>query len=238
MRMSFCPSLPLAMSRSRVPMRRRATFHSKPSCSLKNSRKAGSCDRRPRSLRGGEDGGSGPPASPSAPPPPLPVESPEPRRARPGLASDRQICASRPSTWRMPLRTLGPSNEERLSKASERRASMTAVRPNACARAPTARPVPPVLSTARPRDGLNQRKQDSPSRWHDRRLSARAREAETEGCQYSWPGKRCIRVYGDVEKIKKRKSPDLFCRAQRRPGARRARLARVREAEGQAGSTG
>lgn len=39
---SFPPSPPLAISRSRVPIRRMGTFHSNPSCSLKNSRKAGS----------------------------------------------------------------------------------------------------------------------------------------------------------------------------------------------------
>ena len=40
------------------------------------------------------------------------------------LAGARQSWARRPSTWRMPLRILTASTDERLSNASERRFSM------------------------------------------------------------------------------------------------------------------
>ena len=110
---SFWPSLPLAMRRSRVPIRRVATFHSNPSCSLKNSRNAGSCDSCARSLRA---------AAAFSPPPlllPLSLSG-----VLGGFGFERPIWASKPSTWRRPLRTLGPSYDDRLSKARESRASI------------------------------------------------------------------------------------------------------------------
>lgn len=91
---SFWPSLLFPSRRSRQLTRRSATFHSNPSCSLKNSRNAGSSGRSASSLRG--DGGG------------LSAGTRSECRLL-GLCFERQIWASRPSTWRMPLRILEAS---------------------------------------------------------------------------------------------------------------------------------
>jgi hypothetical protein len=93
---------PFPKRRSRQAIRRIATFHSKPSCSLKNSRKAGSsfsCDSslgvRLLSLVG--------------------ETAIDCLRFSTGVVPEpeRQICARRPSSWRRPLRILPASKEER-----------------------------------------------------------------------------------------------------------------------------
>lgn len=104
MRRSYWPSPPRTTSQSRVVSRRWAMFHSKPSCSLKNSRKAGSPERSASTLR---DGCS---------------------RSRPWSAAcflgllgpKRQIWARRPSTCLRPFLIFPPSKDDRLSKASDR----------------------------------------------------------------------------------------------------------------------
>lgn len=76
------------MKRERVP------FHSKPSCSLKNSRKAGSSFRDDNSLVVCFD---------------APMGTTELLRSAGVLVRDRQIWARSPSSWRKPLRILAPS---------------------------------------------------------------------------------------------------------------------------------
>jgi hypothetical protein len=85
------------------------TFHWKLSCSLKNSRNAGSPDSS-RRARGG--GGS------------FPGESTDRLFSAAEVGEERQICARRPSTWRRPLRIRPWSKDERLSKARTRRDSI------------------------------------------------------------------------------------------------------------------
>lgn len=73
-------------------------FHSNPSCSLKNSRKAGSSLNIARSF--------GACCCCSA-------FATDLRLSVAGAERERQIWASRPSSWRRPLRILTPSKEER-----------------------------------------------------------------------------------------------------------------------------
>lgn len=107
---SFCPSLDFPNNLSKQLTRRSATFHSNPSCNLKNSLKAGSWQSSSSTFRGG---GSFP-------------GSMTLRRLSPGELGeeDRHIWARRPSTWRSPFRILSGSYEERLSNARESSASM------------------------------------------------------------------------------------------------------------------
>ena len=88
---SFWPSFDFPINLSKQLTSRSATFHSKPSCSLKNSLKAGSW---PSSLRFFRGGGSL-------------LGSMTLRRLSAGeLEEDKHICARSPSTWRSPLRIL------------------------------------------------------------------------------------------------------------------------------------
>ncbi len=126
--------LPFPNSRSRQAINRNATtaphhqppspypypspphspFHSNPSCSLKNSRNAGSSPSVARSF------------VPCSFIPALVVAT-DLRRSTAEVAGaerERQIWASRPSSWRRPLRILTPSKEERWSKERERRDSI------------------------------------------------------------------------------------------------------------------
>lgn len=107
---SFCPSFDFPSSLSKQLTNRSATFHSNPSCNLKNSLNAGSWLRSLSSFRGG---GS------------LPGSMTLRRLSAEEFdEEDRHICASRPSTWRSPLRILDWSYEERLSKERESSASI------------------------------------------------------------------------------------------------------------------
>lgn len=101
MRRSYWPSPPRATSQSSVDSRRCATFHSKPSWSLKNSRKAGSEPRSGRPFRGGEEEDSGD----------FVGEEEVGWCCFLGLllGPERQICARRPSTCFRPFLILALS---------------------------------------------------------------------------------------------------------------------------------
>lgn len=104
MRRSYCPSPPLATSQSRVGRRRCAMFHSNPSWSLKNSRKAGSDERSASALRGGfGDSWEEEYCAPRG----LAVDCLEDEEDDDG--PERQICARRPSTCLRPFLILIPS---------------------------------------------------------------------------------------------------------------------------------
>jgi hypothetical protein len=96
---SFAPSFAFPISLSRQVTNLNATFHSNPSCSLKNSLNAGSSLSSVSSLRWDEEVVDGEESSL--------VASMDCRRE--GLGRARQICARSPSTWRRPLRILGLS---------------------------------------------------------------------------------------------------------------------------------
>jgi hypothetical protein len=111
---SFPPSF-FPSSRSRHCTNRSATFHSKPSCSLKNSRKAGSPQRSESCLRGGVLGGVGSESRLRGDEEEAEDEKKECRLfagalvgedGAEGVEDERQSCASRPSIWRRPLRIL------------------------------------------------------------------------------------------------------------------------------------
>jgi len=129
-RRTYCCACPAASPGTRLPLRRLegtvvsfialacrpslspSPFHSKLSCSLQNSRYAGSSMRLPsffsREVLG--------------------IETTLARRFMGDCEElrERQIWASKPSIWRRPLRMRTGEEEVMLSKERERRASMAA----------------------------------------------------------------------------------------------------------------
>lgn len=105
--------LPMPSSRSRQLTSLEATLYSNPSCSLKNSRNAGSSGSSPR-VFGDEVLDSG---------------ETDARRLDGAECADveRQIWASNPSICRRPFRIFSPSLEEMLSKERDSNVSMLKV---------------------------------------------------------------------------------------------------------------
>jgi len=112
---SFWPSLLFPSNRSKQLTSLSATFHSNPSCNLKNSRNAGSSLSSPSCfLIGGSLPGSTI----------MDLGLFEGAIGFDGEVDERQIWARSPSTCRNPLRILPPSYEDKLSKERESRASI------------------------------------------------------------------------------------------------------------------